>query len=52
MSEDTVTVCDRCGSTTCVGKDVCAYDGLPHGEADVPAVKLERQSFLQKAIKK
>lgn len=39
-----VTVCNRCGSTTCVGKPLCDYDGLPHETADVPKYKLDRHT--------
>lgn len=40
------TVCDRCGSTDCVGLEVCALDGLPHDTVEVPTIKLVRQEHL------
>lgn len=41
--EAKVTVCARCGSQACVGKERCAYDGYPNpGTAQVPASKLSR----------
>lgn len=49
FDDTTVTVCDRCGDTDCVGLEVCAYDGLPHGMVDVPAVKVIRQLEINKA---
>ena len=42
MSVETVTVCNRCGSRLCVGREECQYDGLPHETADVPKWKLDR----------
>ena len=47
--DERVTVCNRCGSPACVGKELCEYDGLPHETAEVPRVKLDRhEAFLKK----
>lgn len=45
---ETVTVCNRCGSQECVGKELCQYDGLPHETAHIPKWKLDRQDALAK----
>ena len=49
--EEPVTVCNRCGSTACVGKKLCLYDHLPHETADVPAFKLERQAEVNRSTR-
>ena len=44
MSHDAVTVCDRCGAPACLQHAVCVVDGLARGTAEVPEVKVMRNS--------
>ena len=51
MSDDKVSVCNRCGSKSCLetGEGICRMDNLPHEVTVIEAVKWARSPEAQEA---